>query len=350
MQEDSMEQVKTIWNKGIAALCDRRFPDEFPDGVNYSPVPLLAGALVSRWLPDNVISQHQNGLQPQDGDVVWVRVSWLKSFVREVLPYLRGNITLVTGDSDSCIPAELGRLGEMILRTDCISHWYTQNYDGTIHSDRVSPIPIGVDFHMASEKPIWGEKIAAPFDQEKSLVDTSRSLPPLRMRSRKVYVDFGWQRRRGLRHYRLYVRLKGTTFHESRFRVAQLLKTNSAVHFQEGPLPRKEMWRKRGQYAFVLSPHGMGLDCHRTWEALALGHIVLVPSSSLDSVFEGLPVVPISSWSEINEANLDVWLDQYANFDGKNERLTSRYWLNKMRMKGMPALSLLSTGSGSVKK
>ena len=344
-----MEQVKTVWNKGIAALCDRRFPDEFPNGAYYSPVPRLAGALASRWLPDNVISPSQCDLQFRDGDLVWVRVSWLKSFVREVLPYVRGSITLITGDSDSCIPAELGYIGGVILRSSRVSHWYTQNYDGSCPSNRMSPIPIGVDFHMASEKPIWGEEIASPLKQEELLIRTARSLPPLSSRIRRVYVDFGWQRARGLRHYRLYVRLKGTTFHESRFRIVRLLRTNSAVHFQEGPLRRTEMWYKRGQYAFVLSPHGMGLDCHRTWEALALGHIVLVPSSSLDSLFDGLPVVPISSWSDINESNLERWLDRYAHFDGTDERLTSEYWVTKMRMRSDDSPAIVARPRGVLK-
>ena len=39
--------VELVWNKGIARLCDRRIPDEFPDGHTYTPVPTLAGAPIS---------------------------------------------------------------------------------------------------------------------------------------------------------------------------------------------------------------------------------------------------------------------------------------------------------------
>jgi hypothetical protein len=103
------------------------------------------------------------------------------------------------------------------------------------------------------------------------------------------------------------------------------------VYFQAGPLGRSEMWRRRGEYAFVLSPHGWGLDCHRTWEALALGHIVLVPSSSLDELYSGLPVVPLRSWNEITPVNLESWMSMYPNGGADHEKLRNSYWLNEMR-------------------
>jgi hypothetical protein len=52
-------------------------------------------------------------------------------------------------------------------------------------------------------------------------------------------------------------------------------------------------------HAFVASPHGNGLDCHRTWEALALGCIPIVKRSPIDKVFQGLPVWIVGSWKEV---------------------------------------------------
>jgi hypothetical protein len=75
----------------------------------------------------------------------------------------------------------------------------------------------------------------------------------------------------------------------------------------------------------------MGLDCHRTWEALALGHIVLVPTSSLDPLYTGLPVVPFRSWDEIAPANLEKWLLQFRENSGTHEKLKTSYWIARMR-------------------
>lgn len=323
-------QVDLVWNKGIAALCHRRIPDEFPQGV-YRSVPTLAGAMSSRKLPENLIADPRI-YRDIDNQIVWVRLSWLKSFIKQVLPLIDGQFVLATADSDSCVPSELREEAGAILQSPNVLHWFTQNYDGSMDSRKISPLPIGVDFHMQAEKPAWGEPQASPLEQEKQLRALASSLPNLPDRIPKVYVDFAWQKSFGFRHYRRFHPLKGTSFHESRRRTVKQVQNKITVFCQPASLPRNEMWQKRGQYAFVLSPHGMGLDCHRTWEALTLGHIVLVPSSSLDPMFSDLPVVPLKSWDEINPDNLTKWLALHGDSDpNRNPKLTSSYWIAKMK-------------------
>jgi|SRR5215475_237233 len=331
MSEPTQPKTLLVWNKGIAALCDRRFPDEFPDGRNYIPVPTLAGALFCSALPDNVISGPSIQESLREGDLVWVRLSWLKAFIRQALPFMQARIVLVTGDSDSCVPSELGTEAHTILQSPKVIHWFAQNYDGSLKSDRISPLPIGIDFHTLAEKPCWGENSTSPAQQEEVLRFVRASLAPVKNRVQKVYVDFAWQRSFGLFHYRRYHPLKGTTFRQSRRWIARKMGKNTCVFCQTGPLSRTQMWRERGRYAFVLSPHGMGLDCHRTWEALALGHIVLVPSSSLDPLYDGLPVVPLKSWGDITSEKLREWLALYSAGQGVNVKLKSQHWIDRMR-------------------
>ena len=40
------------------------------------------------------------------------------------------------------------------------------------------------------------------------------------------------------------------------------------------------------KYTFILSPAGIGLDCHRTWEALCLGCIPIVCIPEFKNLFE----------------------------------------------------------------
>jgi len=323
--------VELIWNKGIAALCDRRIPDEFPAGRNYSPVSTLAGAMATSKLPDNLISNLQLYANIRDGELIWVRVSWLRSFIHQILPLINARFILVTGDSDSSMPAELGAEAKMLLQSPKIIHWYTQNYDGTLVSEKISPVPIGIDYHLLTERPIWGENITSPEEQEKTLKSIAARLVPRENRIQQVYVDFAWQTSFDFRHYRRFHPMVGTKFWETRRAITRKVRKLPCVFLQNGPLPRTEVWRQRGQYAFVLSPHGTGLDCHRTWEALALGHIVLVPSSSIDPLYAGLPVVPLRSWDEITPENLQKWLAQFHGNSGIHEKLKSSYWISKMR-------------------
>ena len=110
-----------------------------------------------------------------------------------------------------------------------------------------------------------------------------------------------------------------------------------------------DVFKERNENIFVLSPFGTGLDCFRTWEALIFGHIVIVKSSSLDELYEGLPVVIINDWAEINQRNLEKWRDLfYYNQTAQNnekvgERLTTKYWYHKMKsitMKSMMNLCI----------
>ena len=330
------EAVGLVWNKGIAALCDRRIPDEFPDGRSYSPVGTLAGAFASGRLPSDLISDPSTYRDVRDGEVVWVRLSWLRSFAKQVLPQVKGRFVLVTGDSDSCVPSELKAEAGAVLGSPNVLHWFTQNYDGSAETQKMSPVPIGIDFHMLSERPIWGETCASPRQQEQALESIARSLAPVASRTPKVYVDFAWQKGLGILDYRTYHPLQGTRLRQSRRWLAKRLRANEAVHCQNGPLPRTEMWRRRGEFAFVLSPPGNGLDCHRTWEALAFGHIVLVPSSSLNRLYSELPVILLNRWDEITPENLGNWLTIYKNRPGIAEKLTSAYWVNRMRTHSRP--------------
>ena len=323
--------VALLSNKGIAARCDRRIPDEFPDGRNYVPVPAFAGALASRKLPDNLIADPQSYSDIRDGELIWVRVSWLKSFIKQVLPLVKAKVVLVTADSDSCVPAELGADARVLLESPKIIHWYAQNYDGSVVSGKISPVPIGIDFHTLSQGPQWGESKSSPEQQEAVLKSLAAELRPREERIQQVYLDFAWKQSWGLRDYRRYHPLIGTRFHENRRRITNKLKNRDAVFCQTGPLPRTETWRRRGEYAFVLSPHGLGLDCHRTWEALALGHIVLVPASSVDSLYTGLPVVSLQNWNEVTSGNLKKWLLQFQGNYGIQEKLKNSYWIAKMR-------------------
>ena len=105
---------------------------------------------------------------------------------------------------------------------------------------------------------------------------------------------------------------------------------------QPKQLPRNQLWRAKGEYAFSISPRGNGLDCHRTWEDLVLGCIVLLKTSSLDPLYEGLPVVIVKNWSEITEENLALWLEEYGDAftnPSYREKLTRAYWINKIKEK-----------------
>lgn len=91
-----------------------------------------------------------------------------------------------------------------------------------------------------------------------------------------------------------------------------------------------DQWK---QYKFVISPPGAGFDCHRTWEALYVGCIPIVLSSTLNELYAGLPILIVDSWDQINETFL---LQQYdiirCRHSSQNfmEQLRLGYWTRKI--------------------
>ena len=328
--------AELVWNKGIAALCDWRIPDEFPGGVVYDSVLEPAGHRMPPNLLDNLILNPEEYRGIKDGGLVWVKFSWLKSFLKQVLPLIGSKFVLVTSDSDGGAPLPIMAEALQILEYSNVLHWFTQNCDGPGFMGRMSPIPIGIDFHTLGERSLWGEPIASPQAQERALLSLRRDFRPAKERIRKVYIDFAWQPASAYAPWK-------------RYEIRRKLLTNEYVAFQRQFLPRREVWKKYGEYALVLSPHGAGLDCHRTWEALACGNVVLVPSSPLDSVYEGLPVIPIKDWKEVTPQNLNAWLDCYTGCEIGEERLRSKYWVEKMRAIARQKLNAAVSAVGAPK-
>lgn len=81
-------------------------------------------------------------------------------------------------------------------------------------------------------------------------------------------------------------------------------------------------------YAFVISPWGNGLDCHRTWEVLCLGSIPVVKTSGLDRLFDDLPVWIINDWNEVTHENMVKKIEEFKSKTFNYEKLTLAYWRN----------------------
>jgi hypothetical protein len=109
----------------------------------------------------------------------------------------------------------------------------------------------------------------------------------------------------------------------------------ACVYYEARKTPRLDSWRRqRRHHRFVLSPLGNGLDCHRTWEALALGCIPIVRSSPLNTLWEGLPVWIVNSWSEVTEDSMDQKAAELDNSHNIPDKLLLETWVEKIRRAG----------------
>ena len=105
---------------------------------------------------------------------------------------------------------------------------------------------------------------------------------------------------------------------------------SSACFFLAEPLARLNTWKEQSRYAFVLSPSGEGPDCHRTWEALALGCVPIIKKNSFVDLFQDLPVVVVDDWSEVTESFLRDCQIKLQSQEFDYSKLMLNYWKSKI--------------------
>jgi hypothetical protein len=254
----------------------------------------------------------------KDYDIVHI-CSWLTItlFVQKFVPKLTKKVIMVTNDSDMDAPIfekPVGKGDEIakeeirkFLDSDLCVHWFTQNC--TLEHPKVSPIPIGMDYHTFSNQ-------ISCKDQEKMIMDISSLSTPFYQREMKCYSNS---------HFNIH----GKYYTQERVDCIQQVPKN-LTHYEQRMINRKQTWLNQTRFAFVLSPAGGGIDCHRTWEALILGCIPIVKRFQVpnDKLYEDLPVLVIDKWSDINEDLLRETVDTFKTKSFKYEKLNLKYWID----------------------
>jgi hypothetical protein len=243
---------------------------------------------------------------------IYVCTDALLHFSAEVLPKIKWKFNLVSGDSDTGVSPEIqGDAFFSIINSPYLNGWFAQNKE--VSSDRLFSLPIGLDFHTLWNDPLaFGGGPLLPSSQESQLRSALSNSPPAGERNMKMYCNWHFQLNRGDR--------------------LDCLATidKSLCYFEEHFCNRYQTWRNQSNYAFVLSPEGGGLDCHRTWEALALGCIPIVKRSALSDLFQHLPVLIVDDWSDINLELLQDVLKRYTITPLHNQELKMQYWVSKI--------------------
>lgn len=230
---------------------------------------------------------------------IYVCSSALEHFVKEFLNKIPYKFVIVTGDSDKTVHAN-DYYVKTILNHNNVVRMYAQN--GWGHHEKFTKIPIGLDYHTFIKYRV------PPVKQEELLTRIRDDSVPFHQRELLCFVNFGgyWQDR--------------ITAHKD---IPKKL-----VYEMKTGTPREVIWKLQVRYAFVISPFGHGMDCHRTWEALVLGCIPIVRKSPISDIFEDLPVLMVNKWSDINKDLLEKTIKNFKKKKFNYDKLNLSYWIN----------------------
>lgn len=262
------------------------------------------------------------------GCILHVCLQSLPTFVNMVLPNINVPFKLLTNNSDRTLPKDFPYESETLLQHPLLIHWFAQNC--ILDHPKLTRVPIGLDYHSLHISPPklkfgvqiqqmhpfgWGARKPA-LKQEQELLSIRSSALPFQNREVKCYANF---------HFAMTMGYAKTDRPDALNTVPKEL-----VFYEPTKVTRDICWKNMVNCAFVVSPHGNGLDCHRTWEALSLGCIPIVKTSGLDPLFEDLPVWIVSQWSDVTESNMRLKVEEFNTKLFQYEKLTLKYWQSKI--------------------
>jgi hypothetical protein len=277
-----MKKIEAAWSKGIALWCDCHGPESYPEADTEAVQP-------PRFFLENFSRASR---------IIWVRLSTsprvkapcdLDHFVDAALPHIDRPFVLVTTDGDASVPADIHpSVVAALLSSPKLVAWRTQNYSGCRDS-RLAPFPIGLDLH--TPRPEGDAEALFGLIAGLRRCRTDIFAQPL-----EILSDIGLS----LASY-------------DRMEAVRLLDGHPLIKSVRSRVSQTEIWKLYASCPFVLSAPGFGMDCHRTYEALYLGSIVIMKHSSLDALFKGLPVVFVDDWAEVmNVSSLREWRELYG--------------------------------------
>lgn len=272
-----------VWSRGYPWLMILHADDLQTDYFNKSTEELVD----EKWMASYVSKAKK---------VLWLRSGSHKKSKNDIatfasccLDLLAQPVVLITTDGDSSIPSDLlPGVYEKIMAHPNIKSWYTQNRDQHLyHRDRakLKAIPIGFDLHFLAQ---------SSQDKLDKIILARTEAKPFSQRRPSILMD-------------------ATSYtNPERAHLKNLIENIPVVDILEKRQSFQDVMKLYASYQFVVSPQGNGRDCHRTWELLALGSIPIVHTSSLDILYDDLPVVIVNDWSELKDPHfIDYWSSLY---------------------------------------
>jgi hypothetical protein len=248
-------------------------------------------------------------------------------FARDVVGKLSGPVVLITTDGDRTIPTGLpDDVVQKIVNDTNIKVWYSQNLVTPSPHPKLRSLPIGIDLHTPMGRFTRTNIKAGLFKSAIRNSSTAEDRVPRVWSDVHLEPDLGdlVGEPRGL-------------LTETRDELRDGINTGALAGIVDSPagrIPLQSVWKKYGSYEFVMSLPGHGLDCHRTWEALALGATVITIHSPLDDLLRPYRVVFIERetkywWKVMMNAD---WLDHARRVVDRSQKFDIRMdpWISML--------------------
>lgn len=254
------------------------------------------------------------------GIPLFVETNQLGDFFTQIHPLIRVPYVLLSGDTDASAPEPyISMVNSPTVAPTAILHWFGMNCNNRDWYEKFTCIPNGIDqwhdgllhVHQIAQQ----QHLSFSFPQK-------QPFSPPHLRVIDILCTFSVQSNR----------VEREAAHA--YFCRDLVKEQVWVDCQFVPDNRR-FYHKVVHSKFVVSPHGVGLDCFRTWEALYLGSYVIVKESTLDVLYEELPVWIVKEWSEVTVDGMVAKYEEFVSREYDYRGLYLGYWAEEVRKKGL---------------
>ncbi len=199
------------------------------------------------------------------GPIVYCRTHWIKKRFEKLATF--PSCVLVTSFSDDSVTNEMAA-----ACPPNVKKWYSNNV--MTHNPRVEAFPIGHSYSDEKEA-IFFEQYAKGHQTDVNWCTMCflRNIPRNPNPREGIYEELGGCS---------FITVKGGFDH----------------------IGADEFYQDMRHHTYTISPPGAGPDCHRHWEAIALGCIPIVLRSRATDILEDLPCLRIDCWAEVTEERL----------------------------------------------
>ena len=243
------------------------------------------------------------------------------AFFKNTIQKFRNKIILITIETDGF------DFLDTYVKNPIIHHWFTWNKPYDHHKLTCLPIGLNQDRHLNPMLTFLSKKLDMNAKKKLCALNESFSLHP----ERKQLLDLAntkWSN---------FCSMVGNVPYSKTFYSHSYTTHYPRIKIE---VTDSKYYHLLSEYKFILSPPGGGMDCHRTWEALYMGTVPILLSSSIDELYNDLPVLIVDNWDILTKEFLE---SKYMEIQSKlkhNEynmdKLYFDYWKNLIEKKIEP--------------
>lgn len=255
--------------------------------------------------------------------IIFIKTDFIPFFVNQLLDFTNNFILITASNDDHCVPYlhfpckdnDYKNKVDKLLNKNELIRWYTKN-PAIVH-DKLMGLPLGPKWQWKTTRffgeskdehlRIYNELCLKP---EENLYNSSSKTNLLYINYAQTTTNPLYSPHKGIRHH-----------------LTNILRNK--FDFSKGTNFENYM-RELKTFKFCVSPPGRGIDTHRAWEALMMGTIPIMISTTQDHLFERLPVIIVDSWEQITTDFLNQKYEELIQKSYDFDILYTHYWDNML--------------------